>query len=91
MRIFDGIIIFIKNLKNCKFKELIYMEVVLCLFSIGFLLGTMMLHINFWADYGKGDINKSVVGCLFTLPLFPIFGIVQMVRKFPFKIKIEKR
>ena len=67
------------------------MEVVLCLFLVGFLLGTMALHMNFWADFGKGDIDKSVVGCLFTLPFFPIFGIVQMVRKFPFKIKIEKK
>lgn len=67
------------------------MEVFLSLFSVGFLLGTMVLHLNFWADYGKGDIEKSLVGCMFTLPLFPIFGIVQMVRKFPFRIKIEKK
>lgn len=67
------------------------MELVLSLFSVGFLLGTMVLHLNFWADYGKGDIEKSLVGCMFTLPLFPIFGIVQMVRKFPFRIKIEKK
>ena len=67
------------------------MEMVLSLFSVGFLLGTMVLHLNFWADYGKGDIEKSLVGCMFTLPLFPIFGIVQMVRKFPFRIKIEKK
>lgn len=72
-------------------QGIICMEVVLILFSVGFLLGTMVLHINFWADFGKEDIDKSVVGCLFTLPFFPIFGIVQMVRKFPFKIKIEKR
>lgn len=64
---------------------------VLSLFSVGFLLGTMVLHLNFWADYGKGDIEKSLVGCMFTLPLFPIFGIVQMFRKFPFRIKIEKK
>ena len=67
------------------------MEVILSLLLVGFLLGTMGLHMNFWADYGKGDIEKSVVGCLFTLPLFPIFGIIQMVRKFPFRIKIEKK
>lgn len=67
------------------------MEVVLCLFSVGFLLGTMTLHMYFWADYGKGDIGKSLVGCMFTLPLFPIFGIIQMIRKFPFKIKVERR
>lgn len=67
------------------------MEMVLSLFSVGFLLGTMVLHLNFWVDYGKGDIEKSLVGCMFTLPLFPIFGIVQMVRKFPFRIKIEKK
>lgn len=67
------------------------MEVILSLFLVGFLLGTMGLHINFWADYGKEDIEKSVIGCLFTLPLFPIFGIIQMVRKFPFRIKIEKK
>jgi hypothetical protein len=67
------------------------MEMVLSLFSVGFLLGTMALHLNFWADYGKGDIEKSLVGSMFTLPLFPIFGIIQMVRKFPFRIKIERK
>ena len=67
------------------------MELVLSLFLVGFLLGTMVLHLNFWADYGKGDIEKSLVGSMFTLPLFPIFGIIQMVRKFPFRIKIEKK
>lgn len=67
------------------------MEVVLCLLLVGFLLGTMGLHMNFWVDIGNGNIEKSIIGCLFTLPFFPIFGIVQMVRKFPFKIKIEKK
>ena len=67
------------------------MEVVLSLFLVGFLLGTMALHMNFWADVGNGNIEKSIIGCLFTLPFFLIFGIIQMVRKFPFKIKIEKK
>jgi hypothetical protein len=51
----------------------------------------MALHMNFWADFGKGDIEKSLVGCMFTLPFFPIFGIIQIIKKFPFEIKIEKK
>jgi hypothetical protein len=67
------------------------MEVILCFFLVGFLLGTMALHMNFWYDIGKGDIEKSIIGCMFTLPLFPIFGIIQIIKKFPFTIKIEKK
>lgn len=67
------------------------MEILLGFFLAGFLLGTMTLHMNFWADFGKGDIEKSLVGCLFTLPFFPIFGIIQIIKKFPFEIKIEKK
>ena len=67
------------------------MEVVLLLFLVGFLLGTLAMHMTFWEEYGKGDIEKSLVGCMLTLPVFPIFGIIQMVRKLPFKIRIEKK
>ncbi len=65
------------------------MEVILLLFLVGFILGTFAMHMTFWAEYGKGDIEKSLVGCMLTLPVFPIFGIIQMVRKFPFRIKVE--
>lgn len=64
---------------------------ILAFLLVPFLLGTMALHMNFWADFGKGDIEKSLVGCMFTLPLFPIFGIIQIIKKFPFTIKIEKK
>jgi len=67
------------------------MDVILCFFLVGFLLGTMALHMEFWADFGKGDVEKSLIGCLFTLPAFPIFGIIQAIKKFPFTIKIEKK
>lgn len=64
---------------------------ILAILLVPFLLGTMALYMNFWADFGKGDIEKSLVGCMFTLPFFPIFGIIQIIKKFPFEIKIEKR
>lgn len=66
-------------------------DVILAILSVPVLLGTMALHMNFWADFGKGDIEKSLVGCMFTLPFFPIFGIIQIIKKFPFTIKIEKK
>lgn len=66
-------------------------DVILAILSVPFLLGTMVLHMTFWADFGKGDIEKSLVGCMFTLPFFPIFGIIQIIKKFPFTIKIEKK
>lgn len=66
-------------------------DVILAILLVPFLLGTMALHMNFWADFGKGDIEKSLVGCMFTLPFFPIFGIIQIIKKFPFEIKIEKK
>lgn len=56
------------------------MEILLCFFLVGFLLGTMALHMDFWTDFGKGDIEKSLAGCLFTLPFFPIFGIMQGIK-----------
>jgi hypothetical protein len=67
------------------------MDTILAFLLVPFLLGTMALHMNFWADFGKGDIEKSLVGCMFTLPFFPIFGIIQIIKKFPFEIKIEKK
>lgn len=66
-------------------------DVILAILSVPFLLGTMVLHMIFWAEVGKGDIEKSLVGCMFTLPFFPIFGIIQIIKKFPFTIKIEKK
>ncbi len=66
-------------------------DAILAILLVPFLLGTMVLHMNFWADFGKGDIEKSLVGCMFTLPLFPIFGIIQIIKKFPFTIEIKKK
>lgn len=64
---------------------------ILAILLVPFLLGTMALHMIFWADFGKGDIEKSLIGCMFTLPFFPIFGIIQIIRGLPFTIKIEKK
>ena len=53
---------------------------ILAILLVPFLLGTMALHMDFWADFGEGDIGKSLFGCMFTLPLFPIFGIMQIIK-----------
>ena len=62
------------------------------LFLVGFLLGTFYLHIEFWIDIiGLECIEKTVIITLFTLPFFPIFGTIELIRRIPFKIKIEKK
>lgn len=55
-------------------------DVILAILLVPFLLGTMVLHMTFWADFGKGDIEKSLVGCMFTILFFPIFGIIQGIK-----------
>ena len=68
------------------------MEIILILFLIGFALGIFYLHIEFWIDViGVEHDGKITLITLFTLPFFPIFGIVELIRKIPFKIKIERK
>ena len=68
------------------------MEIILSLFLVGFLLGTFYLHIEFWIDIvGVEHNGKIMIATLFTLPFFPIFGTIELIRKIPFKIKIERK
>ena len=67
------------------------MEIILSLFLVGFMLGTFYLYIEFWIDViGVEHNGKIILITLFTLPFFPIFGIIELVRRIPFRIKIEK-
>ena len=68
------------------------MEIILILFLVGFILGTFYLHIEFWIDViGVEHIGTIIVITLFTLPLFPIFETIELIRRIPFKIKIERK
>jgi hypothetical protein len=68
------------------------MEFVLILFLVGFLLGTFWLHIEFWINtIGLEYDGKIMIATLFTFPLFPIFGMIELIRRIPFKIKIERK
>ena len=49
-------------------------------------------HIEFWIDViGVEHNGKITLITLFTLPFFPIFGTMELIRKIPFKIKIERK
>ena len=64
------------------------MEIVLILFLIGFALGTFWLHIEFWIDIiGLECTEKTITITLFTLPFFPIFGTIELIRKILLWIK----
>lgn len=68
------------------------MEFILILFLVGFVLGTFYLHVEFWIDViGVECTEKITLIALFTLPFFPIFGTIELIRKIPFRIKIERR
>lgn len=68
------------------------MEIVLILFLSGFLLATFWLHIEFWITVmGLEHDGKIIIITLFTLPFFPIFGTIELIRRIPFKIKIERK
>lgn len=68
------------------------MEIILSLFLVGFMLGTFYLHIEFWIDViGVEHDGKIMIVTLFTIPLFPIFGTIELIRKIPFEIKIERK
>ena len=68
------------------------MEIVLSLFLVGFILGTFYLHIEFWIDVvGVERTEKIILITFFTLPFFPIFGTIELIRRIPFKIKIERK
>ena len=59
----------------------VIMEIILILFLVGFLLGTFCLHIEFWIDIlGLEHIEKTTSITLFTLPFFPIFGSIELIR-----------
>ena len=62
------------------------------LFLIGFLLGTFYLHIEFWINViGLKHNGRIMLVTLFTIPLFPIFGTIELIKRIPFKIKIERK
>lgn len=68
------------------------MEIILSLFLVGFILGTFYLHIEFWIDViGVERTEKIILITLFTLPFFPIFGIIELIKRIPFRIKIERK
>ena len=68
------------------------MEIILSLFLVGIMLGTFYLHIEFWINVvGVEHNEKIILITLFTLPFFPIFGTIELIRRIPFKIKIERR
>ena len=54
-------------------------DFILCWFLVGVLLGTFVLHLNFWSTT-VDDLDKQIVFCLFSLPFFPVIGLVQLVR-----------
>ena len=67
------------------------MEIILSLFLLGFLLGTFYLHIEFWIDViGLEHTDRITLLVLFTIPLFPIFGTIELIKRILFRIKIEK-
>ena len=68
------------------------MEFVLILFLVGFILTIFYLHIEFWINIiGLEHDGKIMIITLFTLPFFPIFGTIELIRRIPFKIKIERK
>lgn len=68
------------------------MEIILSLFLVGFILGTFYLHIEFWIDIvGVEHNEKIILITLFTLPFFPIFGTIELIKRIPFRIKIERK
>lgn len=68
------------------------MEIILILFLVGFMLGTFYLHIEFWINVISVEHNEKImIITLFTIPFFPIFGTIELIRRIPFKIKIERR
>lgn len=68
------------------------MEIILILFLVGYMLLTFYLHIEFWINIiGLEHNEKTILITLFTLPFFLIFGTIELIRRIPFKIKIEKK
>ena len=68
------------------------MEIILILFLVGFMLGTFYLHIEFWIDVISVErTEKIMLITLFTVPFFPIFGTIELIRRIPFRIKIERK
>lgn len=62
------------------------------LFLVGFLLGTFYLHIEFWINViGWEHDGKIMIATFFTLPFFPIFGTIELIKRIPFRIKIERK
>ena len=63
-----------------------------CLFLVGFLLGTFYLHIEFWIDViGLEHTEKIMLITLFTIPLFPIFGTIELIKRILSRINIERK
>ncbi len=64
---------------------------ILILISMCFLFGLYYFHVEFWINYFNEDSIKVVGISLFTIPFFPIFGTIELIRRIPFKIKIERK
>lgn len=68
------------------------MEIILSLFLVGFILGTFYPHIEFWIGVVSVErTEKIILITLFTLPFFFIFGTIELIKRIPFRIKIERK
>ena len=52
---------------------------ILCCCHLSVLMGTFVLHLEFWRTT-IDDVDKQIVFCFFSLPFFPVIGLVQLVR-----------
>ena len=61
-------------------------DFILCCCLVGVLLCTLVLYMEYWRTT-TDDVNKQIVLCLFSLPFFPVIGLVQLVRMLVHKKK----
>lgn len=47
-----------------------------------FSFGLYYFHVEYWINYFKEDSAKIIGISFFTIPLFPIFGMIQIFRTF---------
>ena len=50
--------------------------------SMCFSFGLYYFHVEFWINYFNESSAKIVGISFFTIPLFPIFGMIQIFRTF---------
>ena len=57
--------------------------IILGVFIAGILIGTFTGHIFFWIDVAEKNVLKgehAILLCTFTLSLFPIFGLLEIIK-----------